>query len=106
MTEKKDPPSNVKSIRKGITINTTEPPIIVNQDVVDSVKALLYGAEKGYVTGLVYTTSNIDSTADYDIVGEFGVPDRTQNMLKLLNEDYWELMTRPMLTGEGFDIEE
>ena len=108
MTEKKDPPktSNVKTIRKGITIDTTEAPTPVDKDVVDCLEVLLEEAKKGKVVGIVYTTANNDLTSDYNIVGNFDIPDRTQNMLKLLEEDFWEIVVRPTITGVFFESEE
>jgi len=97
--------SNVKPLHKGIVVDNKPEPVFVDKNVVDELESLLNESKQGNIVGLVYTTANKDYTSDYNIVGSFPVPDRTQNVLRVLDDDFYEFITRPLICGTG-DLEE
>ena len=98
--------SNVKPLHKGIKVDNEDKPVIIIQEVVDTLQTLLDSAKLGEVIGLVYTTANKDHTSDYHILGAFPIPDRTQNILRVLDDDFYEYITRPNISGETIDYDE
>lgn len=105
-----DPPkkkaSNVKPLHKGIKVDDTPKPVIVDQELITEIKKLLTHAEKGELIGLIYATANSDYTSDYFIIGDFPIPDRMQNVLRVLDDDFYEFIVRPIITGEFGDTED
>lgn len=95
MTDKKD---NIKAIRSGIVIKTTEDTSEVrepNKDVVERLKHLLDSAEKGLVQELAYSVCG--DINEYDIVGFTHNLDKTGYNLRGLTIIYEDVAYAHML---------
>ena len=104
MTDKKE--NNIKAIRAGIEIKTEESSKEPIPELVGGIETLLADAKSGQLRELCFTGVYGDKTFRMNILGEVQDYSLMQNLIKILETDYFELVTYPVLTGAYLDLEE
>jgi len=104
MTDKKI--GNIKAIRAGIEIKTEENSKEPLPELVSGLETLLADAKSGELRELCFTGVYGDKSFRMNILGEVQDYSIMQNLIKVLETDYFELVTYPILTGAYSNLEE
>jgi hypothetical protein len=89
---------NVRVIKKGVVIAEEEKfePLPM---VVEAAERILKEAKSGFLRELCYATAYSDKSSERNIVGEPISPSLVQNQLRILDMEYFEGVTYPLMGG-------